>query len=73
MSERGEGSKGEKKGKKPHKNKPTSEKWKRFVLVGEKVTRAKNCPRCGPGIFLAVHTNRLTCGKCAYTEFTQKK
>ncbi|MEM0231418.1 MAG: 30S ribosomal protein S27ae [Candidatus Woesearchaeota archaeon] len=29
----------------------------------------KTCPRCGPGYFLAEHNNRLTCGKCGYTEF----
>lgn len=69
MSERGEGTKAEKKGKKPHKNKPTSEKWKKYQIEEEKVVRARNCPRCGPGIFLAVHKDRVFCGKCAYTEF----
>jgi small subunit ribosomal protein S27Ae len=27
------------------------------------------CPRCGPGIFMADHGERLACGKCGYTEF----
>lgn len=28
----------------------------------------KYCPKCGPGIKLAEHKNRRTCGKCGYTE-----
>ncbi|MEK6850502.1 MAG: 30S ribosomal protein S27ae [Nanoarchaeota archaeon] len=43
-----------------------------YKIDGEKVTRDKSCPRCGPGIFLANHKTRLFCGKCHYTEFTQK-
>lgn len=30
------------------------------------------CPRCGAGVFLADHGNRLSCGKCGYTEFKKK-
>ena len=59
----------EKKGKKPHKNKPTSKKYKKYS-EGKK---GKQCPRCGPAIFLAVHKDRIHCGKCGYTEFTSKK
>jgi len=33
----------------------------------------RSCPKCGPGIFLAGHKDRLTCGKCGYTEFKEKK
>ena len=58
------------KGKKAHKNKPTSKKYKKYNANGEK--KAKGCPRCGPGIFLAVHKDRLYCGKCHYTEFVSK-
>lgn len=34
-------------------------------------SKAKNktCPKCGPGVFLAEHNNRSSCGKCGYTEF----
>ncbi|MBI5229323.1 30S ribosomal protein S27ae [Candidatus Micrarchaeota archaeon] len=28
------------------------------------------CPKCGPGVHLAEHKNRRTCGKCSYTEMT---
>ncbi len=62
-----------KKGKKPHKNKPTSKKYTKYKIEGDKVTRAKCCPRCGPGIFLLDSQGRLYCGKCHYTEFQGKK
>ena len=26
------------------------------------------CPKCEPGVFLAVHKNRTSCGKCGYTK-----
>ena len=29
------------------------------------------CPKCGPGIFLASHKDRKSCGKCGYTEFAR--
>jgi small subunit ribosomal protein S27Ae len=62
----------EKKGKKPHKNKPTSKKYSLYVVSGESVKRAKSCPRCGAGVFLASHKDRAHCGKCGYTEFSRK-
>jgi len=62
----------DKKGKKPHKNKPTSKKYTHYKISGDKMTKARNCPRCGAGIFLAQHNNRLHCGKCNYTEFSKK-
>jgi len=41
-----------------------------YKVQGDSVTRIKQfCPRCGPGTFLADHKNRLSCGKCGYTEF----
>jgi ubiquitin-small subunit ribosomal protein S27Ae len=68
------GSKKDKKGKKPHKNKPTSVKYKHYKIEGDKVSRLKkHCPRCGPGVFLAVHKNRTYCGRCKYTEFKGKE
>lgn len=72
MSERAEGTKAEKKGKKPHKNKPTSSKYKHYSISGDNLKRDNNCPRCGAGIFLAKHEDRVYCGKCHYTEFIQK-
>lgn len=58
-------------GKKPHKNKPTSKKYAHYDGSGK--VKSKHCPRCGPGIFLANHKSRLYCGKCHYTEFSEKK
>ncbi len=29
----------------------------------------KTCPKCGPGVFMASHNNRHSCGKCGFTEF----
>ena len=38
-----------------------------FKINGDKVERLKkHCPKCGPGVFLAQHKDRLTCGKCGY-------
>lgn len=67
----GSGSGGD--GKKAHKNKPTSKKYSHFTVEGDTVKRDKNCPRCGPGTFLAKHAGRLYCGKCHYAEFEGKK
>ncbi|MBT96724.1 MAG: 30S ribosomal protein S27ae [Candidatus Pacearchaeota archaeon] len=61
-----------KKGKKPHKNKPTSKKYKQYKIEGDKITRGKNCPRCGPGVFLMSSNNRQYCGRCHYTSFDSK-
>lgn len=57
------------KGKRKKKNKPTSQKWKKYKIEGEKIIREASCPRCGVGIFLSKSKGRLYCGKCHYTEF----
>ncbi len=62
----------DKKGKKPHKNKPTSKKYAHYKISGDKLSKDRNCPRCGAGVFLAQHAGRLHCGKCGYTEFSKK-
>lgn len=54
-------------GKKPHKNKPTSKKYEKYSGA-----KGKHCPRCGAGVFLAVHKDRMHCGRCGYTEFSGK-
>ena len=61
-----------KKGKKPHKNKPTSKKYAQYKIDGDKITRGKFCLRCGPGVFLMQAENRSYCGKCHYSEFKIK-
>jgi small subunit ribosomal protein S27Ae len=41
-----------------------------YQLSGDSIKARKSvCPRCGNGVFLAEHSNRLSCGKCGYTEF----
>ncbi len=57
------------KGKKKHKNMPTSQKSKFYKIEGGKIVRERYCPRCGPGVFLMKAKDRLYCGKCHYTEF----
>jgi small subunit ribosomal protein S27Ae len=62
------------KGKKKHTNKPTSAKYKKYTVEGDKITKkTRSCPRCGPGIFLSVGKNRAYCGKCHFTEFDKKE
>jgi small subunit ribosomal protein S27Ae len=39
---------------------------------GKLERKKRNCPKCGPGVFLAEHGNRNSCGKCGYTEFKKK-
>jgi small subunit ribosomal protein S27Ae len=42
-----------------------------YEISGKELKRKnRNCPKCGQGYFLAAHKDRLTCGKCGYTEFT---
>jgi small subunit ribosomal protein S27Ae len=44
-----------------------------FKVEGDKLTRTrKHCPKCGPGVFMAEHANRVSCGRCGYTEFKKK-
>ncbi len=57
-------------GKIKRKPRKPSERWKKYKISGEHVERtAKFCPRCGAGVFLSKHKNRLFCGRCHYTEF----
>ena len=41
-----------------------------FKVEGESIRRLRrHCPKCGEGVFLAEHKDRLGCGKCGYTEY----
>ncbi|MDH7594225.1 MAG: 30S ribosomal protein S27ae [Methanomicrobiales archaeon] len=42
------------------------------IKDGKATSQRKSCPRCGTGVFLAEHKDRLSCGKCGYTEFKKK-
>ncbi len=40
-----------------------------YKIDGDTLTRLrKECPRCGPGTFMAQHSDRQSCGKCGYME-----
>jgi small subunit ribosomal protein S27Ae len=40
-----------------------------YAIESEKLVRKRRfCPRCGPGVFLAEHEDRFTCGRCHYSE-----
>lgn len=60
------------KGKKKHKNYPSSKKYKFYKIEGDKLVREEYCPRCGPISFLMKAKDRKYCGKCHYTEFIKK-
>ena len=50
-----------------------SNKWKAYDVGGESVARKlKSCPKCGDGVYLAKHRDRMSCGKCGYTESSEK-
>lgn len=59
--------------KKKVKNKISPQIWKKYKVSGDKLEKAKTCPRCGPGNFMADHKDRLYCGKCHYLEVKSKK
>ena len=45
-----------------------------YKVEGDKIVRTKkHCPKCGPGVYLGEHKDRISCGKCGYTEFIKKK
>ena len=40
-----------------------------YKVEDGKISRLRdNCPKCGPGTFLAVHSDRKSCGNCGYTQ-----
>ena len=44
-----------------------------YEVSGETITRKnRTCPKCGPGMFLGKHKDRLVCGKCKYVEMISK-
>ena len=50
----------------------TAAKYNKYSIDddGKLVRKSEFCPTCGPGVFLAVHANRKSCGRCGYTEMT---
>ena len=58
--------------KKKVKNKVAGKKYAKYAVSGDKIERKPNCPKCGPGVFMADHKDRQTCGACGYTHFKKK-
>lgn len=47
--------------------------WQYYRVKDGSVTKLRReCPRCGRGVFLAEHSDRLSCGKCGWTMFKKK-
>jgi small subunit ribosomal protein S27Ae len=60
--------------KEKQKSKPSSKVWKLYKIEGASIHATHEaCPKCGSGVFLAKHNNRLSCGRCSYTVFSSKK
>lgn len=59
------------KGGKDAKAKEPSKRLLYKVENGHVVRSRRACPKCGPGVFLAEHKDRASCGNCAYTEMKQ--
>jgi|TARA_B100002003_G_scaffold170675_1_gene158613 small subunit ribosomal protein S27Ae len=54
--------------------KKTSKRYENYEVSGSTVKRKnKSCPKCGPGILLANHSNRVYCGKCGYVEMKESE
>jgi small subunit ribosomal protein S27Ae len=52
---------------KPKKPRKTYKIYKIYEIKGSSITRKnKLCPKCN--VFMGMHKNRMTCGKCGYTE-----
>lgn len=72
MANKGSG-KGKPSNTKGASKKTESKRWEKYTITGDKLERKnKFCPKCGPGLFLANHKNRSTCGKCGYVEFKKQ-
>jgi len=54
--------------KKEVKAHASSKKWNKYEVKDGTVSRKKTCPKCGVGVFLGQHKDRLHCGKCGYVE-----
>jgi len=62
------------KGKKPAKKGLKTRIHTFYKITGGRVDRLRKfCPVCGPGVFMAKHKDRWSCGKCGYTEWIKEK
>lgn len=43
-----------------------------YDVKGEKLKKTHvDCPKCGPGVFMAEHKGRRSCGRCGHMERTK--
>lgn len=62
------------KGGKKEEAAPVYNKRSLYKVEGGKVVRSRRpCPKDGPGVFLAEHADRFSCGKCGYTELKKRE
>jgi len=54
--------------KTPKKIKKPNQVWTLYEAKEPLGRKNSFCPKCGPGIFMAAHKNRVACGKCGYAE-----
>jgi ubiquitin-small subunit ribosomal protein S27Ae len=66
--------KGGPKGKKEKAKKEGKKLSALYEISGDEIKRKnRTCPKCGPGMFLGKHKDRIVCGKCQYVEYMGKK
>ncbi len=62
-----------KKGKTIRKSAKSPKKSSFYKVQGETLSVTKKfCPKCGHGVFMAEHKDRVHCGKCGYSEFKKE-
>ncbi|MDO8538646.1 MAG: 30S ribosomal protein S27ae [archaeon] len=51
------------------KKKGKQKKSSYYKISGDKIESKKlSCPKCGAGVFMAEHKDRMHCGKCSFTQ-----
>jgi len=54
------------------KKKKTSKVNLNYDPKGNFKRKNQFCPKCGAGVFMGKHKDRVSCGKCGYTEFIRE-
>ena len=68
------GKKVERKGKQAKVKKEGKKLSALYEISANSITRKnRTCPKCGPGMFMAKHKDRVVCGKCQYVEYSKKE
>ena len=45
-----------------------------YEISGTTIKRKNlTCPKCGPGVFLGKHKDRVVCGQCRYVEYSNRE